>query len=158
MNLLSRLREALKDQLTNINTANGYRTNAGNNVRTGWFSEVIDAESASFPVIVIQRGKNGPPDTASGELVVSPGYYIIAAVDVGLDDYDDALDELEMDLWKAIKPESYRRVSWAPFGICQMQIGAPEHVAPGDGLKAASLVIPIQFKMIVSSDDEQNIR
>ena len=154
MNKLKALRSALKAQLTSITTANGYTTNAGHNVRTGWFSEVIDADDASFPLIVIQRGKNAPPDGSSGDLVIGPGYYIIAAVDVGLDDYDDALDELEMDLWKAIQPASFRRVGWAPFGTVQLQIGAPEHIAPGDGLRVASLVIPVQFKLIASADNE----
>ena len=98
MNELTDLRNKLLETLGSIQTASGFYTSAGNNVRTGWFDEVIQSEQASSPVIVVQRGKNGIPQMDAGELVLRIGYLIVGAVNVGLDDYESALDDLEHDI------------------------------------------------------------
>lgn len=152
MNQLTELRHALSDQLKTIQVNGCYNTSAGNNVLTGWYNELIDDRSATFPLIVVQRGKNGPPELAHGELVLNIGYYIVGAVDAGLDDYDEALDALESDLWFALHLRGMRKAPWAPPGVASMTFGEPQHVAPGDGTKAASILIPVNFKVIIQND------
>ena len=45
-NLITLGRKALIARLETITQANGYRTDAGNNVRSGWFSERVAAAAA----------------------------------------------------------------------------------------------------------------
>lgn len=153
MNQLTELRNALTDQLRRINPSNSYSTSAGNNVRTGWFNEIIDQRTATFPLIVVQRGKSAPPEINAGELVISTGYFIVGAVDAGLDDYDSALDDLEFDLWRALHLRGMRKAPWAPKGVYSMTFGEPQHIAPGDGVRAASILIPVNFKTIIQQDE-----
>lgn len=154
MNQLTALRSALEGQLKSIQTSAGYNTSSGNSVLTGWFNEIVDDRTATFPLIVIQRGKNGPPEISVGELVLNIGYYIVGAVDAGLDEYDAALDELESDIWRALSLKGMRKAPWAPAGVALMTFGEPQHVAPGDGTRAASILIPVNFKVIIQH--EQN--
>lgn len=152
MNQLADLRSALTNQLRSIQAGSGYSTSAGNSVLTGWFNEIVDDQTATFPLIVVQRGKNAPPEIISGELVINTGYFIVGAVDAGLDDYDSALDDLELDLWRALHLRGMRKAPWAPAGVSSMSFGEPQHVAPGDGTRAASILIPVNFKIIIQQD------
>lgn len=149
MNQLTDLRYALENQLKSIQPSNGYNTSSGNSVLTGWFNEIVDERTATFPLIVIQRGKNGPPEISAGELTLNTGYYIVGAVDAGLDEYDAALDEIEIDIWRALNPRGMRRSPWAPAGVASMKFGEPQHIAPGDGTRAATILIPVNFKVII---------
>ena len=40
-NILTEVRKALVKRLETISTANGYLTNVGSNVKSGWFNEVV---------------------------------------------------------------------------------------------------------------------
>lgn len=152
MNQLTTLRSALENQLRSIQPASGYNTTAGYSVLTGWFNEIVDDRTAIFPLVVVQRGKNGAPEISAGEIVLNIGYYIVGAVDAGLDGYDAALDELEMDIWRALHLRGMRKAPWAPAGVISMTFGEPQHVAPGDGTKAASVLVPVNFKVIIQHE------
>lgn len=97
-NPLGESRQALVQRLSTIAVANGYRADAGANVKTGWFNEVLQREKVGFPLIVVQKAKNLDPVPGPRAFKVAAGYYVIGAVDVGLDDYEGALDDLELDL------------------------------------------------------------
>lgn len=150
MNELTDLRSKLISALGAIQASNGFYTNAGNNVRTGWFDEIIQSEHTSSPVIVVQRGKNGIPQMDAGELVLRIGYLIVGAVSVGLDDYEAALDDLEHDIWSALCKRGTRNIPWAPFGAYQLEFDEPLTAPPGGGTQWASLAIPVTFKIIIN--------
>lgn len=150
MNELTDLRNKLLDALRTIQPSNGFYTNAGSNVRTGWFEEVIHSEQTSSPVIVVQRGKNGIPLMDAGELVLRIGYLIVGAVSAGLDDYESALDDLEHDIWSALCKRGTRNIPWAPFGAYQLEFDEPLTAPPGGGTQWASLAIPVTFKIIIN--------
>lgn len=150
MNELTALRNKLIETLSSIQTANGFYTNAGSNVRSGWFDEIIQSEQALSPVIVVQRGKNGAPKMEAGELVLSIGYLVVGAISVGLDDYEAALDDLEHDIWSALCKRGTRNIPWAPFGAYQMEFDEPLTAPPGGGTQWASLAIPVTFKIIIN--------
>lgn len=154
MNQLTSLRESLIQQLSTINQAVGYRTNAGTNVRYGWFEEVIQTQKGSEPVIVVQRGKNGVPYTEAGELVLLPGYMIIAAVNAGLTGYDSALDDIEHDIYSALIQRGYKNIPWAPYGPHKITFDEPLHAPPGGGQNWASLAIPINFKTAIQRHED----
>lgn len=150
MNELTDLRLKLLGTLENISTENGFYTNAGQNVRTGWLDEVIQTATCSSPVIVVQRGKNGTPQLDAGELVLSVGYMITAAVATGLTDYESALDDLEHDIYSALCKRGTRNIPWAPFGVYQLELDEPLTAPPGGGTQWASLAIPVTFKIIIN--------
>ena len=148
-NLLTAGRKALIRQLETITTGNGYRTNAGANVCRGWFNEVLKTEQLGFPVIVLQKAKGLPPKAGPGAVKLFSGFYVIGAVDVGLDDYDDALEELEHDLIVALMPTEHVLPAWLPRGITGISVGAPECFPPGNGERVASVLIPVHLHTII---------
>lgn len=153
MNPLTDLREKLLGALGAITQANGFYTNAGHNVCTGWYDEIIQSEKASSPIIVVQRGKNGTPHIEAGELVLRIGYLIVGAISVGLDDYESALDDLEHDVWSALCKRGTRNIPWAPFGAYQIEFGEPLTAPPGGGTQWASLAIPVTFKVTIKRNE-----
>lgn len=154
MNRLTEARKALIKRLEVIAPENGYLTLAGSNVRSGWFNEVISSNDHGFPLIVIQRGKGKSADQGAGALRVYPGFNVIGAVDAGLDGYDDALDDLELDLLKCLMPSGGQFVEWATgIGVTGFTIGAAEHFPPGNGERAASVLIPVNIHTVITSGE-----
>lgn len=154
MNRLTEARQALIAHLETITPANGYITAAGGNVRSGWFNEVITSNDQGFPLIVVQRAKGKPADQGAGALRVYPGFNVIGAVDAGLDGYDDALDDLELDLLQCLMPSGGQFVEWAKgIGVTGFTLGAAEHYPPGNGERAASVLIPIYIHTVITSGE-----
>ena len=150
-NLITLGRKALIARLETITQANGYRTDAGNNVRSGWFKEQVEAAGASFPIIVVQRDKDQAPRFAGHGMRKLHGYAVVAGVEAGLDDYEDALDDLELDLIQCLMPIEGAPCEWTPQGIPHVTLDISEPVPPGDGLKAATIVIPIYLHTFIES-------
>ena len=150
MNELTDLRNKLQQRLEHITTENGFYTDAGKNVRIGWFEEIIDGNTEQGPVIVIQPGKNAPPVINAGELVLSPGFLIVGAINSGFTEYEAALDDLEHDIYSALVKKGVRNIDWAPFGTYQLSFGEPLDAPPGGGQRMASVAIPINFKIIIN--------
>lgn len=149
MNLLTEGRNALIARLQTITVANGYRTDAGLNVRSGWFNEVLQSADLGFPVIVLQKAKGMEPVSGPEAIKTFPGFSVVAAADVGLVDYDDTLDDLEVDLLMCLMPPIGERPKWTPLGVTNITIGAPEQFPPGSGEKAASVLVPINLHTII---------
>lgn len=149
MNLLSEGRKALITQLETITVDNGYLTNAGHLVKSGWFNEVIKAADVAYPLIVVQKAKGRVPEPAPAACKLYAGFNVIGAINVGLDNYEDALDDLELDLMRCLMPLHGRAVDWTPKGIPTLSFGAPEQFPPGEGLSAATVLIPIYLHTII---------
>ncbi|MEW9045605.1 MAG: hypothetical protein AB2387_00845 [Stutzerimonas stutzeri] len=145
MNILTEARLALVARLQTITVANGYRTNAGQNVVTGWFSEVLESESVGFPLICLQKAKGGDPVEGPGVIQVAPAFYVIGAVDAGLDDYDSALEDIELDLIRCLITPKGPPIGWMPRGTTAVSLSTSEHFPPGNGERASSVMIPIQL-------------
>lgn len=139
-------RKALEARLRTITQANGYLTDAGLNVRAGWFNEVLQSDELTFPLIVLQKGKDLDPDPAGRGLKAFRGFMVIGAVDTAdLDDYEDALDALELDLLRCLRPERGRPLPWAPAGVSNLTLGGPEQFPPGNGESVASVLLPVHL-------------
>jgi len=147
MNILTEARLALVARLQTITVANGYRTNAGQNVRTGWFSEVLESAGAGFPMICLQKAKGGDPQEGPGIITMSPAYYVIGAVDAGLDDYDGALEDIELDLIRCLITGAGRPVEWMPRGTSAVSLATSEHFPPGNGERTASVLVPVRLAL-----------
>ncbi|SFB46467.1 hypothetical protein [Azotobacter beijerinckii] len=143
-------RQALLQRLQTITKANGYLTDTGLNVRTGWFNEVLQSAALTFPVIVLQKGKDLDPEPGPRGLRALRGFFVIGAVDTGLDDYEDALDALELDLLRCLRPEQGRPLPWAPAGIQNIALGGAEQFPPGNGERAASVLIPVHLHTFIT--------
>lgn len=150
MNPLTQLRERLVEVLTNIRQDNGFYSNAGLSVRTGWLEDVIQSHKESGPLIVIQPGNDGQPFMEAGQLVLNPGYIVIAAVDGGFADYQSALDDVEHDIYSALAKRGVRGVPWAAMGTYKIEFGEPIKAPPGAGSRLASIAIPVNFRIIIS--------
>lgn len=148
-NQLTHLRDSLIDVLRTISTANGYATDAGANVKSGWFEDIINTQRETSPVIVVQRGKNQPPIIEAGELVLQPGYTVIAAVNVGLADYDQLLDQLEQDIYTALVQRGTRNLPWAPYGAHRIIFDEPLAAPPGGGHNWASIAIRFNLRTTI---------
>ncbi len=148
MNLLSEGRKALIAQLQTITVDNGYLTNAGHNVKSGWFNEVLQDAATVFPIIVVQPGKGLQPTAGPGALMLGPGFKVVGAVSVGLD-YEYALDDLQLDLIRCLMPSHKQFPKWLPLGVNKIQLGAPEAYPPGEGVSAAAVLLPVNLSTIV---------
>lgn len=147
MNILTEARLALVARLQTITVANGYQTNAGQNVKTGWFSEILESDAIGFPLICLQKAKGGDPVEGPGVIQLAPGFYVIGAVDAGLDDYDDALEDIELDLIRCLITGKGRPVEWMPRGTASVSLSTSEHFPPGNGERASSVMLPIQLAL-----------
>jgi len=149
MNPLSELRRALITRLGEISPANGYLTSAGSRVESGWFSEVIKSSKSAYPMIVVQKGRDGPPEHGPTQLKLSRAFFVFGSVDAGIDGYEDALDDIEHDILMTLMPNVGRSIAWAPRGSTKINIGTPEQVPPGNGEKAATVLIPVELSLII---------
>ncbi|NWD49023.1 hypothetical protein [Pseudomonas gingeri] len=148
-NLLTEGRKALIKRLSSILVENNYATQAGANVRTGWFNEQLEARNVAFPLIVVQKGKGLQPVAGPHAIKVIPGFNVVGAVDAGLDGYEDSIEELEQDLLRCLMPMMAVLPDWLPRGITGISVGAPETFPPAKGTKAAAVVIPVYLTTII---------
>lgn len=153
MNILTEVRKALVRRLETITPASGYLTSAGGNVRSGWFNEVIKDQPIGAGMIVVQKGKGMAPKGGPAALRMMPGFLVIGAVETGLDDYEDAIEALELDLLRCLTPIEGVPPEWLPHGATAVTVGPPEPMPPGDGLAAATVAIPINITTFIESID-----
>lgn len=149
MNLLSEGRKALIARLATITVVNGYKTVAGANVKSGWFNEVTKAKDAAYPLIVVQKARGQAPVAGPMALKVFSGFHVIGAVSAGLTDYEDAIEDLEHDLIQCLMPEMAELPDWLPRGVSAVTVGAPECFPPGEGVPAATVLIPVHLHTII---------
>ncbi|WP_311968914.1 hypothetical protein [Pseudomonas baltica] len=148
-NIITLGRRALIDRLTTIMPAAGYFTAAGANVRGGWFNEVLHEKGVAFPLIVVQKAKGLPPQPGPHAMKVFSGFNVVGAVNVDLDNYEDAAEEMEHDLLRCLMPQLANLPDWLPRGISGITVGAPESFPPAEGVRAASVLIPVHLHTII---------
>lgn len=153
MNILSAVRKALIARLETITPGNGYLTSVGANVRSGWFNEVIKDQAIGAGMIVVQKGRGLPPKGGPAALRMMPGFLVIGAIQASLDDYEDAIEALELDLLRCLTPTEGVPPDWLPPGATAVAVGPPEPAPPGDGLDAAAVAIPINITTFIESID-----
>lgn len=146
-NLLTQGRQALIERLSTITQTNGYRTNLGFNVRFGWLSDLLQEQHQTLPLTAVQKGKDLPPVSRGGDLKKLAGFRIIVAVEPDTD--EETLDDAELDLIQCLMPTEGVPLDWTPRGITQLTMGECDRFPPGDGLNAATLLIPIYLHTFV---------
>lgn len=150
MNILTEARLALIARLGLISTGNGYLTNVGGNVVSGWFNEVIDKQPIGAGLVVVQRAPDGEPVRGPEAVKLRRGFRVIAAVEAGVVGYESALEDLELDLVRCLMPCMGQHVPWLPKGCAGFAVGRAESFPPGDGQPAATLLIPVTIDIIVN--------
>jgi hypothetical protein len=153
-NIITQVRQALLARLGTILTSNGYRTNIGGAVKAGWFNEI--AKPGSVPatgMVVVQRGKGKEPKGGGNALRTYTGFSVIGAISAGLEGYEDAIEDIELDLLQCLTPTEGVFPEWLPKLAPNLTVGSPEPVPPGEGLSAATVLIPIHIITIVDSID-----
>ncbi|MBW5416113.1 MULTISPECIES: hypothetical protein [unclassified Pseudomonas] len=150
MNPLTEARRAFVSHLETILPENGYETSAGTNVRTGWLNEVIQDDQVGYPLIVVQPTRPQVPLQGAEAIKVFRAFNVVGAVSTQLDDYQDALDQIELDLLKALLPSQGMPVSWAPRLVSNFTLGAPEPYPPGNGANVATVLIPVQLHIVIN--------
>ena len=147
MNPITLARQAIIARLQTITTANGYLTDAGQSVHFGWLKEVIEDAQAAYPMIVLQPAKSEEKvENRAGTLVIPLAFHVVGAVDgVG---YEEALDDLTIDLCRCLAPQDGIAASWRSDGlIWRAALAAPDFYPPGDGLNAGTVLIAAQTKV-----------
>ena len=149
MNPLTELRTALVARLGEIAPSAGYLTSAGSNVTSGWFNEVIKSADASYPMIVVQKGRDAAPETGPGAIKLHRSFFVFGSVKAGVDEYEDALDDIELDILRCLLPNDGEPLRWAPRGTLSITIGTPEQLPPGSGEQAATVLIPVELYIVI---------
>lgn len=149
MNPLTVARNALIGRLETITPENGYFTDAGSRVRPGWLNELLKEQSVGFPLIALQMAKPSQSATArAGSIKLSLAFNVIGAVQAGFD-YEPCLDDLAFDLMRCLVPADGVSVSWRSPEMSDVSIKPPEFFPPGDGLNAATVLIPVELSVIL---------
>lgn len=150
-NILTDVRLALITRLETITTNNGYLTNVGGNVKSGWLNEIIkDQAVPAGGLVVVQRAPGGEPRGGAASLKLPRGFRVVGAVNASLDGYESDLDDIELDLLRCLMPEDGVHVPWLPRGCSAFRVGRPESFPPGEGLPAATTLLPITLDIIVN--------
>lgn len=144
-NTLTATRQALIAQIQGITTASGYLTNIGEIVKTGWLNEVLKQEKLPQQFALIQKAPNRPPERGPGSLKAQPGFFVIGLASVDLSAYEDAIDEMEVDICQALMPPLGHFPVWFPKGVTGISLGAPEQFPPGNGQRHAGVLVPVHF-------------
>lgn len=153
-NILTQVRTALIARLETITTANGYLTNIGGQVKSGWFNEIVKADQVpEGGLIVVQRAKGLAPQVGPAALKMHPGFSVVGAVRAGLSDYESAIEDVEFDLLRCLCPSMGEPPNWLPKMSPNLSVGAPEPFPPGDGLLAATVLIPVHIISVVDRID-----
>ncbi len=87
---------ALLARLQTITPNQGYRTDAGTRVLSGWFNELVKERHEGFPLIVVQPGKEQPPEHLDAAVRFHRGFDVVGAVQGGYDHYEEALEDLQL--------------------------------------------------------------
>ena len=148
-NILTAVRLALIARLETITTANGYLTNVGGNVKSGWFNEVIKQGSAGSGLLVLQRAPDGEPMRGAEAVKLRRGFRVVAGVDAGLDSYEASLEDIEADLLRCLMPAPGQHISWLPKGCPAFTVGKPDAYPPGEGQPAATVLLPLTIDVII---------
>lgn len=148
-NPLTEARQALLVHLRSISPGNGYLTDAGANVLSGWVNEILQERQKSFPLIVVQRDKAArPPEPMGGAISVPLAFNIVGAVQAGID-YEQAIDDLALDLARCLLPQDLGPLPWVSAGMYDIAIGAPEVFPPGDGLAVATVLVRVECSILI---------
>jgi hypothetical protein len=153
MNIITEVRKALIGRLETIRPVNGYQTDAGGFVKTGWFNEVIKGDEIASALIVVQRAKGLEPKGGPNGLRMHPGFMVVGGIRAGLDEYEDAIEGLELDLLRCLSPIEGVPPDWLPKGATAVRVGAPEPFPPGEGLDVATVAIPVHITTFTESID-----
>ncbi len=149
MNNLTVARQALTTRLATILRENGYLTDAGLRVQTGWLNEILKDQVATSPLIVVQMAKPEQPAVARGGAVKLPlAFNVIGAVQAGID-YEPFIDDLTVDLTRCLVPGDGVSVSWRSADMADVRIKPPEFFPPGDGLNAATVLVQVELSVIL---------
>lgn len=145
MNILTQSRLSLIARIQQITQANGYRTDIGFDVRTGWLNELLQQDKLPAKFALVQRAKNNPPERGPGSLKAQPGFFVIGLASVDLIAYEDAIDDMEIDICQALMPPLGHFPAWCPKGVTGLTLGAPEQFPPGNGQRHAGVLVPVHF-------------
>lgn len=150
-NPLTRARQAIHARVQSITLANGSRTDIGTNLRTGWLNEILDTKGLPTSLCVIQPAAGQPPQKGPHAIKVFKGFYVIGLASVGLESYQDMLDDMQADLLESLVPPMGAPCSWLPHkaGVSGITIGAPDEFPPGSGQKYAGVLIPVHVHTII---------
>lgn len=150
-NPLTRARKAIEARVQTITLDNGSRTDIGTNLRTGWLNEILTTKGLPSSLCVLQLASGLPPQKGPHALKVFKGFYVIGLASVGLDNYEDMLDDMEVDLLESLVPPDGQPCRWLPrtSGFSGITVGAPEHFPPGQGQKYAGVLIPVHVHTII---------
>lgn len=150
-NPIEQAHQALRARLGQIVPANGYLTDAGTRVKEGWLEDLLLEEGVTFPFIAVQPAEYLITDSGVGAVKASIGRRVVGAVRPGHpNDYRVELDELYLDLVRALQVQEGMPNPWGRNGPHQVTLGASKLFPPGDGLAAGTLLLPVQLHVIIN--------
>lgn len=149
MNILTQSKHALIARIQQITQANGYRTDIGFDVRTGWLNDLLQQDKLPGQLAVVQRTKARQPETKPAGIIAAPGFLVVGLVEVDAVDCDEQLDAMELDILQALLPPAGGFPSGFPKGVTGWSLGPPEPFTPGTGQRHAGVAVPIYITTII---------
>ncbi|PTQ70356.1 hypothetical protein [Pseudomonas sp. GV071] len=148
-NVLTEVRKAVIRRLETITIANGYRTDLGLNVKTGWLNEVLDQTKVPPLFALLQKAPGKVPVRGTEGVINPAGFFVMGLAKANLSEYEDQLDDMELDLIQAFMPSPGILPKNFPKGVTGIELGAPEQFPPGKGQSHAGVLIPLHVKTVI---------
>lgn len=150
MNPLNQADQALLDRLRTITPANGYLTDIGNRVHTGYLGALLDAEAVEYPLITIQPDECPAPTLGGWDFIATLGRKVVGAADQagGI----EALNDIYCDLLRClVTPEGIPN-PWGRPGPHRITFKAPQQYLADHEVPKGTVVIPLQLHIIVNGE------
>lgn len=148
-NILTTVRKAVIRRLETISVVNGYRTDLGLNVKTGWLNEVLEQSQVPPLFALLQKAPGKVPARGPGAVINPAGFFLMGLTKANFAEYEDQLDDMELDLIQAFMPTPGVLPAYFPKGVTGIDLGAAEQFPPGKGQSHAGVLIPIHIKTII---------
>ncbi|WP_017516562.1 hypothetical protein ACQCLI_05075 [Pseudomonas nitroreducens] len=148
-NILTSVRQSLIRRVEQITVENGYLTNIGQEVRTGWLNEVLTEKGLPQQFVLIQKAPNRPPEGKPAALRMHVGYFVIGLVRTDVAICEEALESMELDISQAFVPVEGLLPKWLPRGCTGSTVGSSDPFPPGNGQPYAGVIVPVHITTII---------
>ncbi|WP_349569393.1 hypothetical protein [Azotobacter salinestris] len=148
MNPLNLADQALIDRLRTITPENGYLTDIGNRVHTGYLGALLEAEEVEYPLIVVQPDECPAPNPRGPGWLVGLGRKVVGAADPagGL----EALNNLYCDLLRCLVTPKSTPSAWGSPGLHSVTFKEMQQFLADSEVPKGTVVIPLQLHTFIT--------
>lgn len=148
MNPLNLADQALIERLRTITPENGYLTDIGHRVHTGYLGALLDAEEVEYPLIVVQPDECPAPNPRGPGWLLGLGRKVVGAADhaSGL----EALNDVYCDLLRCLVTPKSTPNPWGSPGLHSVTFTGMQQFLADSEVPKGTVVISLQLHTFIT--------